>query len=98
MLCVAHSVAMKWQTMGIGLQKILRHSVAHFKLKFSYSDMWSIFKNREGFLPKQSENYYQEFVHPTPGVTGAGPQRIIRGQNGDSFYTPDHYQTFIQVE
>jgi hypothetical protein len=39
---VAHSVAIKWQTMGIGLQKILRHSMAHFKLKFSYSDMWSI--------------------------------------------------------
>jgi hypothetical protein len=36
MSCVAHSVAMKWQTMGIGFQKILRHSVAHFKVKFSY--------------------------------------------------------------
>jgi guanyl-specific ribonuclease Sa len=56
-----------------------------------------IFQNREGLLPKQGPGYYQEFVHPTPGVSGAGPQRIISGQGGELYYTPDHYKTFIPL-
>jgi filamentous hemagglutinin len=53
--------------------------------------------NREGLLPKQGPGYYQEFVHPTPGVSGVGPQRIVRGQGGELYYTPDHYKTFIPL-
>jgi hypothetical protein len=48
-------------------------------------------------LPAQPPGYYQEFVHPTPGVSGVGPQRIVRGQGGELFYTPDHYKTFIPI-
>jgi guanyl-specific ribonuclease Sa len=57
----------------------------------------AIFENREGLLPRQSPSYYQEFVHPTPGVSGAGPQRIVSGQGGELYYTPDHYKTFIPL-
>lgn len=57
----------------------------------------STFRNREGLLPSQSGGYYTEFVHPTPGVNGPGPQRIIRGQGGELYYTPDHYGSFIQL-
>jgi ribonuclease len=56
-----------------------------------------VFRNAEGLLPKQPPGYYQEFVHPTPGVNGVGPQRIIRGQSGELYYTPDHYQSFIRL-
>ncbi len=56
-----------------------------------------IFRNDQGLLPKQGPRYYQEFVHPTPGVSGAGPQRIIRGQGGELYYTPDHYGSFIPL-
>jgi filamentous hemagglutinin len=56
-----------------------------------------IFRNDEGLLPKQAPGYYQEFVHPTPGVSGVGPQRIIRGQGGEFYYTPDHYGSFIPL-
>ena len=57
----------------------------------------AVFENRESLLPKQAPGYYQEFVHPTPGVRGAGPQRIVRGEGGELYYTPDHYKTFIPV-
>jgi RHS repeat-associated protein len=56
-----------------------------------------VFRNDQGLLPKQGPGYYQEFVHPTPGVSGAGSQRIVRGQGGELFYTPDHYKTFIPL-
>ncbi len=57
----------------------------------------AIFENREGLLPKEAPGYYQEFVHPTPGVRGAGPQRIVRGRGGKLYYTPDHYKTFVPL-
>ena len=57
----------------------------------------STFRNREGLLPSQPDGYYTEFVHPTPGVNGPGPQRIIRGQGGELYYTPDHYGSFIPL-
>ena len=56
-----------------------------------------VFQNREGLLPQKPPGYYQEYVHPTPGVNGVGPQRIIRGQGGELYYTPDHYQTFTPL-
>ncbi len=56
------------------------------------------FGNREGLLPKQPYGYYTEYVHPTPGMTGPGPQRIVTGREGEIYYTPDHYQSFIRVD
>jgi RHS repeat-associated protein len=65
--------------------------------RFPHRNDGSVFRNREGRLPKQGDGYYREFVHPTPGVSGPGPQRIIQGQGGELFYTPDHYRTFIPL-
>jgi len=56
-----------------------------------------IFENREGLLPAKPPGYYQEFVHPTPGVSGVGSQRIIRGSGGELYYTPDHYASFVPL-
>lgn len=56
-----------------------------------------VFKNREGLLPSKPQGYYQEFVVPTPGVKGAGSQRIVRGDGGELYYTPNHYETFIPL-
>lgn len=53
--------------------------------------------NREGLLPKQEAGYYKEYVHPTPNVNGAGPQRIIQGKGGEFYYTPNHYKSFIPL-
>lgn len=55
------------------------------------------FQNREGRLPRKPSGYYKEYVHPTPGINGPGPQRIIIGKEGEIWYTPDHYNTFQQI-
>jgi len=53
---------------------------------------------RQAFLlPSKPAGYYQEFVHPTPGVRGPGPRRIVQGQGGELFYTSDHYGTFVPL-
>jgi guanyl-specific ribonuclease Sa len=56
------------------------------------------FQNRESHLPRKPAGYYKEYVHPTPGENGPGPQRIIFGQDGDVWYTPDHYTTFKEIK
>lgn len=48
-------------------------------------------------LPKRDKGYWREYVHPTEGVRGDGPQRLIVGKDGELFYTPDYYRTFIQL-
>jgi RHS repeat-associated protein len=67
-------------------------------VKFSHRNDGSIFQNREGLLPTKPPGYYTEYVHPTPGVSGPGAQRIVIGQGGEIYYTPDHYGTFIPVK
>ncbi len=57
----------------------------------------NIFRNDQSLLPSKPPGYYQEFVHPTPGVSGAGSQRIVRGAGGELYYTPDHYGSFVPL-
>lgn len=64
---------------------------------FPHRNDGSVFGNREGLLPARPNGYYREYVHPTPGVNGPGAQRIVQGQGGELYYTPDHYQTFIPL-
>ena len=56
------------------------------------------FQNRERRLPFQAAGHYYEYVHPTPGLRGPGPQRIVTGKEGEIFYTPDHYRTFQRLD
>jgi ribonuclease T1 len=58
----------------------------------------STFQNRERRLPKKPAGYYKEYVHPTPGLSGPGPQRIVMGEMGEAYYTPDHYRSFQRVD
>jgi RHS repeat-associated protein len=57
----------------------------------------NIFRNDQGLLPAKPPGYYREFVQPTPGINGVGPQRIVVGQGGELFYTPDHYLSFVPL-
>ena len=66
-------------------------------IKFPHINDGSIFKNVEGLLPKKPVGYYKEFVHPIHGVEGVGAMRIVTGKNGEMFFTPDHYKTFIPI-
>ena len=57
----------------------------------------AVFQNREGLLPEQDRGYYREYVVRTPGLTAVGPQRLILGEGGEVYYTPDHYATFTRI-
>lgn len=59
----------------------------------------TIFQNRERRLPSKSDGqYYREYVVRTPGLREVGPQRLITGKDGEAYYTPDHYDTFIRIK
>jgi guanyl-specific ribonuclease Sa len=66
------------------------------RLKFPHDG--SIFHNKERRLPVAPQGFYHEYVHPTPGLTGPGPQRLIRPKVGPFVYTPDHYATFLALD
>ena len=57
----------------------------------------STFQNRERRLPRQPAGYYQEYVVPTPGERGPGPQRVVLGKDGEVYYTSDHYKSFRRI-
>lgn len=56
-----------------------------------------VFQNREHRLPEKPRGYYHEYVQPTSGDSGPGAQRIIIGNGGEIYYTPDHYRTFQNI-
>ena len=51
----------------------------------------------KNLLPTKKYGYYTEHVVPTAAETGPGTQRIIAGKNGERYYTPDHYKSFIDL-
>ena len=57
-----------------------------------------VFGNREGRLPAQARGYYHEYTVETPGASDRGARRIIRGQGGETYYTHDHYRTFLSLD
>jgi filamentous hemagglutinin len=56
-----------------------------------------VFGNRERRLPVKPRRYYLEYVVRTPGISHAGPQRLIVGKGGELFYTFDHYASFRRI-
>ncbi len=56
-----------------------------------------IFQNREGLLPARPPGHYREYVVRTPGISHAGPQRLVIGADGEVYYTHDHYNTFVRI-
>lgn len=77
---------------GTTLARIHRNE----RLRFSHDGI--VFQNRERRLPQKPAGYYHEFVHPTPGIGGPGPQRIVMGREGETYYTPDHYRSFRRLD
>jgi ribonuclease T1 len=56
-----------------------------------------IFQNREGLLPDRPRGHYREYVVRTPGISHAGPQRLVIGADGEVYYTHDHYRSFRRI-
>jgi ribonuclease T1 len=57
----------------------------------------SIFSNRERLLPNKPKGYYREYTIPTPGANNRGARRFIVGNQGEIYYTDNHYQSFFRV-
>jgi len=56
-----------------------------------------IFQNRERRLPQRPRGHYREYVVRTPGISHAGPQRLVIGNEGEVYYTADHYRSFRRL-
>ncbi|MEC5211371.1 guanyl-specific ribonuclease Sa [Psychrobacter sp. PL15] len=57
------------------------------------------FRNSQGRLPAKPKGYYTEYVvSPPPTFRYPGAQRVVVGKNGETYYTPNHYESFIRVQ
>jgi ribonuclease T1 len=65
---------------------------------FAHRQDGSVFANREGRLPARPRGYYREYTVETPGAHDRGARRIIRGDNGELWYTRDHYRAFLRID
>jgi ribonuclease T1 len=57
----------------------------------------SIYRNTENLLPEKPFGDYREYTVPTPAIENRGSRRLVISNDGDIYYTDDHYQTFQQV-
>lgn len=64
---------------------------------FPYSKDGSTFQNREGILPDKFRGYYAEYTVKTPGASNRGARRIVGGEDGELYYTADHYESFSWI-
>lgn len=64
---------------------------------FPYQRDGAVFGNFERRLPLKKRGYYREFTVPTPGRRDRGARRIVAGENGEFYYTEDHYRTFRKI-
>ena len=67
---------------------------------YDYGKDGSTFQNREGYLPDESFDYYQEFTVETPGLGHRGAKRVVTGGGEVDpevwYYTEDHYASFCE--
>lgn len=56
-----------------------------------------VFQNREGILPDRERGHYREYTVITPGENDRGARRIVAGDDGERYYTSDHYSSFSEV-
>jgi guanyl-specific ribonuclease Sa len=64
---------------------------------FPYNKDGSVFGNRERLLPSRPSGYYREYTVETPGSDDRGARRIVAGEDGELYYTDDHYDSFRRV-
>ncbi len=65
---------------------------------FPHKQDGTIFGNRERRLPQHPRGYYREYTVRTPGASNRGARRVVRGSEGELYYTRDHYETFIRID
>jgi ribonuclease T1 len=65
---------------------------------FRHDQDGATFQNREGLLPPRAAGYYKEYTVETPGSDDRGARRLVIGAEGETFYTNDHYDSFIRID
>jgi ribonuclease T1 len=65
---------------------------------FPYRKDGTVFRNRERRLPNRPSGYYREYTVETPGEDDRGARRIVQGRDGDTWYTRDHYGSFVRID
>ncbi|WP_410785650.1 ribonuclease domain-containing protein [Kribbella sp. C-35] len=69
---------------------------------FPYDQDGTVFSNREGILPDESNGYYHEYTVITPGSPDRGARRLVGGgamtTPAHVYYTGDHYASFCEVD
>jgi ribonuclease T1 len=58
----------------------------------------TVFGNRENRLPRQPRGFYREYTVLTPGASNRGARRVVQGKGGETYYTNDHYASFIRLD
>ncbi len=76
-----------------------RHTLALIRAggPFPYARDGAVFGNFERILPRRERGYYHEYTVRTPGERDRGARRIVTGQEGERYYTDDHYASFREV-
>lgn len=65
---------------------------------FPFRNDGTVFANRERHLPQHERGYYREYTVVTPGSPDRGARRVVRGNGGETYYTRDHYRTFVRID
>lgn len=64
---------------------------------YPYEQDGTVYENREGLLPSCAAGYYHLYTVPTPDAPDRGERRLITGEAGELYYTPDSYASFVEV-
>lgn len=64
---------------------------------FPYKQDGASFSNREGRLPKRDRGWWHEYTVETPGSPDRGARRLVIGKDGETWYTADHYRSFVRL-
>ncbi|MBI4499175.1 MAG: guanyl-specific ribonuclease Sa [Chloroflexi bacterium] len=56
------------------------------------------YENYDGRLPQREPGYYREYTVETSGIRGRGRRRIVQGAGGETYYSDDHYESFIRID
>ncbi len=64
---------------------------------YPYAQDGAVFENREGLLPDRPRGHYHEYTVVTPGSSDRGARRIIAGNDGELYWTADHYASFAWI-
>ena len=64
---------------------------------FPYDRDGVVFQNRERILPAKPRGYYHEYTVPTPGEDDRGARRVVTGEQGERYWTADHYDSFFVI-